>query len=51
MFEALQTSGPARKAGLSFRNLDVHGFGSDAGEPYPFIRVMARHDKTSTNCK
>ncbi|OWZ43068.1 ATP-binding cassette transporter [Cryptococcus neoformans var. grubii Br795] len=30
MFEALQTSGPARKAGLSFRNLDVHGFGSDA---------------------
>lgn len=50
MFEASQSSGPGRKAGLSFRNLDVHGFGSDAGKSYPSIHAMARHDKTSTKC-
>lgn len=48
MFEAVQTCGPARKAGLSFRNLGVHGFGSDAGE---FISIRSYDDKISTKFK
>ncbi|ODN86312.1 ATP-binding cassette, subfamily G (WHITE), member 2, PDR [Cryptococcus wingfieldii CBS 7118] len=34
VFQASQGSQPTRQAGLSFKNMSVHGYGSDAGKYY-----------------